>query len=75
MLRFLHKILPCQNLILFQTNSCLIDEINLIVYQNEKQKKKNTNKIQEFLHKLLIAVKTIFEIIIVLKAIIEIIFD
>ena len=40
----------------------------------EKQKKKNTNKIQEFLHKLLLAFKTIFEIIIVLKAIIELIF-
>lgn len=42
---------------------------------NEKQKKNNTNKIQEFLHKLLKAFKTIFEIIIVLKAIIEIIFN
>ena len=41
----------------------------------EKHKKKHTNKIQEFLHKLLKAIKTIFEIIIVLKAIIEIIFD
>ena len=44
-------------------------------FLKEKQKKKSTNKIQEFLHKLLKAVKTIFEIIIVLKAIIEIIFD
>ncbi len=44
-------------------------------FQKEQQKKKSTNKIQEFLHKLLKAVKTIFEIIIVLKAIIEIIFD
>ncbi len=44
-------------------------------FQKEKQKKKNTNKIQEFLHKLLKAIKTIFEIILVLKAIIEIIFD
>ena len=44
-------------------------------FQKEKQKKKSTNKIQEFLHKLLIAVKTIFEIIIVLKAIIEMFFN
>lgn len=42
---------------------------------NEKQKKNNTNKIQKFLHKLLKAFKTIFEIIIVLKAIIEILFN
>lgn len=41
----------------------------------EKQMKKHTNKIQEFLHKLLKAVKTIFEIILVLKAILELIFN
>ena len=41
----------------------------------EKQMKKHTNNIQEFLHKSLQAVKTIFEIIIVLKAIIELIFN
>lgn len=37
-------------------------------------KKNNTNKIQEFLHKILKTLKTILEIIIVLKAIFEIIF-
>ena len=37
----------------------------------KKHKKKSTNKIQEFLHKILIALKTILEIIIVLKAIID----
>ncbi len=42
---------------------------------NEKQKKNTTNKIQEFLHKFLKATKTIFEIILVLKAIIELIFN
>lgn len=41
----------------------------------EKQMKKHTNEIQEFLHKLLKAVKTIFEIILVLKAILELIFN
>jgi len=41
----------------------------------KNKRKKSTNIIQEFLHKLLIAIKTIFEIIIVLKAIIEIIFN
>ena len=45
------------------------------ILQKEKHKKKNTNIIQEFLHKLLKAFKTIFEIILVLKAIIELIFN
>ena len=45
------------------------------VPSKEKHKKKNTNKIQEFLHKILKAFKTIFEIVLVLKAIIEIIFN
>ncbi len=41
----------------------------------EKQKKKDTNIVQEFLHKLLKASKTILEIILVLKTIIEILFN
>ncbi len=41
----------------------------------EKHKKKSKNIIQEFLHKLLTALKTIFAIVLVLKAIIEIIFQ
>ena len=44
-------------------------------YPKKKHKKKHTNIIQEFLHKLLKAFKTIFEIIIVLKAIIELFFN
>lgn len=45
------------------------------LFQREKQKKKNTNKIQKFLHRLLKASKTIFEILIVFKAIIELLFN
>ena len=37
----------------------------------QQRKKKSTNKIQKFLHKLLIALKTIFAIVIVLKAILR----
>ena len=43
-------------------------------HMRNKHKKKNTNIIQEFLHKILIALKTILRIIIVLKTIFEIIF-
>ncbi len=44
-------------------------------FQKEKQNKEDTNRIQEFLHKLLKASKTILEIILVLKTIIEMLFN
>ena len=40
----------------------------------QKHKRKNANIIQEFLHKILLALKTILRIIIVLKTIFELIF-
>ena len=40
----------------------------------QKHKRKSTNIIQEFLHKILLALKIILKIIIVLKTIFELIF-
>ena len=42
MLRFLHKILPCQNLILFQTYVCLEKGMKFSMAKKKIQKNKNS---------------------------------